>query len=82
MDMNDQTLQYTIILQASEEGGYIAFAPALPGCMPQGETLDEAKENITDAIGAYLEVLREDGDKIPRETKTPLSFKVNIPLPA
>ena len=82
MDMNDQTLQYTIILQASEEGGYIAFAPALPGCMTQGETLDEAKENITDAIGAYLEVLREDGDKIPRETKTPLSFKVNIPLPA
>ena len=82
MDMNDQTLQYTIILQASEEGGYIAFAPALPGCMTQGETLDEAKENITDAIGAYLEVLREDGDKIPRETKTPLSFKVSIPLPA
>jgi predicted RNase H-like HicB family nuclease len=82
MDMNDQTLQYTIILQASEEGGYIAFAPALPGCMTQGETLDEAKENITDAIGAYLEVLREDGDKIPRETKTPLSFKVSIPLRA
>lgn len=80
--MNNQILQYTIIIQAAEEGGYIAFAPSLPGCMTQGETLDEAKENITDAIGAYLEVLREDGDKIPRETKSPLSFKVNIALPA
>jgi predicted RNase H-like HicB family nuclease len=68
-------------LQAAEEGGYIAFAPALPGCMTQGETLDEAKENITNAIEAYLDVLNEDGDKIPREAKAPLSFKVNIPLP-
>jgi predicted RNase H-like HicB family nuclease len=80
--MNNQTLQYTIILQAAEEGGYIAFAPTLPGCITQGETLDEAKENITDAIEAYLEVLKEDGDKIPRENRTPLSFKVNVALPA
>jgi predicted RNase H-like HicB family nuclease len=80
--MDNKTLQYTIIIQAAEEGGYIAFAPALAGCMTQGETVDEAKANITDAIGAYLEVLQEDGDKIPREAKAPLSFKVNIPLPA
>jgi len=80
--MNNQTLQYTIILQAAEEGGYIAFAPSLPGCMTQGETLDEAKENITDAIEAYLEVLREDGDKIPVEKQHPLSFTVKVPLPA
>lgn len=80
--MDNKALQYTIIIQAAEEGGFIAFAPALPGCMTQGETVNEAKENITDAIGAYLEVLQEDGDKIPREAKAPLSFKINIPLPA
>ena len=79
--MNSKTLQYTIVIQAAEEGGYIAFAPSLPGCMTQGETLDEAKENIIDAIAAYLEVLKEDGDKIPMEKEHPLSLTINVPVP-
>lgn len=80
--MINKTLQYTIIIQAAEEGGYVAFAPTLLGCMTQGETLDEAKENITDAIEAYLEVLREDGDEIPVEKQHPVSLTVNVPAPA
>jgi len=78
--MNSKTLQYTIIIQPAE-GGYIAFAPSLPGCMTQAETLEEAKENIQDAIAAYLEVLKEDGDRIPLETEHPLSLTVNVPSP-
>ena len=55
--MQQKVLRYKIEIKAAEEGGYIASVPSLPGCMTQGETLDEAKENIVDAIGAYLEVL-------------------------
>lgn len=60
--MNYKNLQYTIVIQAAEEGGYIAFAPSLLGCMTQGETLEEVQENIKDAIEAYLSVLKEDGE--------------------
>jgi predicted RNase H-like HicB family nuclease len=80
--MSNNNLQYTIIIQAAEEGGYVAFAPSLPGCMSQGETLDEAKKNIIDAIVGYLDVLLEDGDMIPLEKEHPVSLTVNVPLPA
>ncbi len=80
--MNDETLKYTIIIQAAEEGGYVAFVPSLPGCMTQGETVEEARENIKDAIEGYLQVLKADGDAIPIEKEHPLSVTVQVPLPA
>ena len=57
--MNNKTLQYTIIIQAAEEGGYLAFVPSLPGCMTQGETVEEARENIKDAIAGYLKSFKK-----------------------
>lgn len=80
--MNHQTLQYTIVIQAAEEGGYVAFAPSLPGCMTQGETLEEARKNIKDAIEGYLSVLKEDGDPIPVEHEHPITASVSVLLPA
>ena len=47
---------YKVVLQKSEEG-YSVSCPALPGCWSQGETEDEALENIKDAIEDYLFVL-------------------------
>lgn len=60
--MNNQTkiLNYTVVFERAEEGGYVAFVPALPGCMTQGETFEETKENVKDAISGYLEVMKED----------------------
>ena len=43
------------------DGGYIAECPDIPGCMSQGETEEEALENIQEAIELCLEVRREDG---------------------
>lgn len=53
-------------VHAAEEGGYWAEVPALPGCLTQGETLDEIVENLNDAIEGWLSVqtpqsLREKG---------------------
>lgn len=70
----------TVIFEKAKEGGYIAFVPALPGCMTQGETFEEANENIKDAISAYLEVLKEDGDEIPFETEEHIAATVAVPL--
>jgi len=45
----------------SEYNGYVADVPELPGCMSQGKTLDEAIENIKDAIKGYLYVEEKHG---------------------
>ncbi len=46
-------MKYKILLEKTEEG-YSVSCPGLPGCWSQGETEDEALENIQDAIRAYL----------------------------
>lgn len=49
-----------IILEPSDEGGYAAIVPALPGCISEGDTRDEALKNIREAIGLYLEPVEDD----------------------
>lgn len=59
--------RFTVVIEASEEGGYHAWCPALPGCRSQGETLEEAKKNIIEAIRCHLESLLKEGDCPPQE---------------
>ncbi|MBI5417787.1 type II toxin-antitoxin system HicB family antitoxin [Candidatus Poribacteria bacterium] len=49
-----------IILEPSDEGGYTAIVPALPGCISEGNTREEALKNIREAIGLYLEPVEDD----------------------
>ena len=51
-------MRYQVKLKQSEEG-YAIWCPGLPGCWSQGETEEEALENIKDAIKAYLETVEE-----------------------
>ena len=53
-------MKYSVVLEPQEEGGYTARCLELPGAISQGETKTEALENIKEAIGLILEVLRED----------------------
>lgn len=43
------------VVHAAEEGGFWAEVPALPGCFTQGESLDEVRENLLEAVTAWLE---------------------------
>ena len=43
-----------VLIHSAEEGGYWAEAPALPGCVSQGETVDELRSNIREAIEGWL----------------------------
>ncbi len=56
----------------SEYQGYVASVPELPGCVSQGKTLDEAIENIKDAIKGYLHVQAKHGN--PYVVKESQSF--------
>lgn len=49
-----------IILEPSDEGGYTAIAPSLPGCISEGDTREEAILNIKEAIALYLEPVEDD----------------------
>lgn len=52
-------------LSAADGGGWLAEVPELPGCMSDGETPQEAVENVMDAIACWIEAAEEDGRSVP-----------------
>ncbi len=58
---------YTVILEREPDGGYVVSAPALPGCISQGDTREEALANIREAIELYIEDCEASGETIPTE---------------
>jgi predicted RNase H-like HicB family nuclease len=52
---------FAVVIHADPEGGFWAEVPALPGCYSQGDTIEELKQNVQEAISGVLEVLKEDG---------------------
>ena len=53
-------MKLKVILEASDEGGFTAYVPALPGCISEGDDRDEALRNIREAIELYLEPVDDD----------------------
>jgi predicted RNase H-like HicB family nuclease len=60
-------MDYTILIHQAEEGGFWSEVPALPGCLSQGETIDETLLNTKEAVEAYLLALKEDQVVAPVE---------------
>jgi len=58
-------LQYSVTLYPDSEGGYVAQIKDLPGCLSQGETLEETIVNINEARELWIETAYEAGDEIP-----------------
>ncbi|AUT02544.1 toxin-antitoxin system HicB family antitoxin [Nostoc sp. CENA543] len=58
-------LQYPVTLYPDVEGGYVAQIKDLPGCLTQGETLEETINNINEARELWIETAYETGDEIP-----------------
>jgi predicted RNase H-like HicB family nuclease len=59
--------KYRILIEKDENGIYIASCPALQGCYSQGDTVDEALQNIKDAIQLHIEARQALGEPIPIE---------------
>ena len=53
-------MKLRIVLEPSPEGGYTVYVPSLPGCISEGDSLEEALENIREAIDLYLEPVEDD----------------------
>jgi predicted RNase H-like HicB family nuclease len=52
-----------VVFEPSEDGGFTAYVPALPGCISEGEDLEDTMNNIKEAVELYLEIV--DDDLIP-----------------
>ena len=65
-------MKYTIVLEEADEGGYTVTVPTLPGCISEGDTYDEALENIKDAIGLYLRAVGKEIDELRQTRKLKL----------
>lgn len=53
-------MKLRVVLEPSDEGGYTALVPALPGCISEGDNREEALTNIQEAIRLYLEPVEDD----------------------
>jgi len=53
-------MRFQVVLEPSDEGGYTIYVPSLPGCISEGDTIEEALENIREAIELYLEPVEDD----------------------
>jgi predicted RNase H-like HicB family nuclease len=58
-------VRYRVVLEQDEAGMYVAEIPALPGCVSQGGTREEAVRNVREAAVGYLESLRAHNEPIP-----------------
>ncbi|HEV7484312.1 MAG TPA: type II toxin-antitoxin system HicB family antitoxin [Thermoanaerobaculia bacterium] len=70
------TQTFTAVYSPAEEGGYIAFVEEIPGANSQGETLDEARDNLKEALEMMLEMNREntlDGVDESRIVREPIT---------
>ncbi len=58
-------MKVRVILEPSQEGGYTAIVPSLPGCISEGDTRQETLKNIREAIELYLEPIEDDSTFSP-----------------
>lgn len=68
--MKRKVLRYDVIFEEQEVGGYTVTVPTLPGCISEGDTFEDAKGNIADAIKLYVQDLEADGEEVPIDRKS------------
>ncbi|HLH22133.1 MAG TPA: type II toxin-antitoxin system HicB family antitoxin [Chloroflexota bacterium] len=72
-------LRYTVVLiPEPEEGGFSVLVPVLPGCVTQGETVDEALANAREAIQLHVRALERHGEPVPEESDQPQIATVEV----
>ena len=72
---------FTVVIEPDEEG-FHAYVPALPGCHTFGETVEEARANIAEAIELHIESMLEDGEPVPVEREPLFITRLSVPVTA
>jgi predicted RNase H-like HicB family nuclease len=75
-------MRYSVLLTPDpDEGGYVVTVPVLPGCVTQGETVEEALARAKDVIAGMIGLLRDEGEEIPVERDAPFVIPVDVDVP-
>jgi len=64
------TRTYRILLSEEPEGGFTVSVPSLPGCITYGDNLNHAFEMAKEAIEGHIELLKEQGQPVPDDSRT------------
>ncbi|MFZ2113581.1 MAG: type II toxin-antitoxin system HicB family antitoxin [Solirubrobacteraceae bacterium] len=64
--LNTDKHEFDVVFEPQDDGNYTAYVPDLPGCVSEGETLDEAAAMIREAMALYLESRQERGWALPK----------------
>ncbi len=79
--MKKQIAKFTAVFEPAEEGGYTVTIPSLPGCVTEGDNLEEAVEMAKDAISAYLASLKKHKEPIPQERNSSFVGIIDVQVP-
>lgn len=74
-------LRYNAIFEPCDEGGFSVTVPKLPGLVTEGDTFEEAKANVEDAIRGYLEVLSDAKESTPEPDSHSFTAMIDVELP-
>ncbi len=58
-------MRYLVIIEKADDGSFSAYVPDLPGCVSCGETVDEARQLIDEAVRLHIDSLRQHGEPVP-----------------
>lgn len=61
-----------VLIPDAEDGGYTVIVPTLPGCISEGDTVEEALANVREAIALHIESMVAHGEAVPEDTPTPI----------
>jgi len=74
---------YTIILHPdTEQGVYGVTVPVLPGCVTQGNSIEDAISMAKEAISLHIEGMLADGEPVPQESEHPQALTISVAAPA
>ena len=63
-------MKYVYVIEKASDGSFSAYVPDLPGCTTSGDSVDDIRRNIKDAVETYIESLRENNETVPPPTTT------------
>ena len=58
-------MDYVVVIEKAADGSYSAYVPDLPGCVACGDSVEEARRLIEEAVALHIESLRKHGEPVP-----------------
>ena len=72
---------FEVVIEKEDEGNYSAYSPTLPGCFSNGRTVEEARQNIREAIQQHLALLSEKCSAVPQAGRCFHVEEISVGLP-